>query len=785
LLLVAPAYAASLLDRAADTAPTADDMMYCVNDPAGTPTDKKCTVGNVAKGMTATNMISACTDAQVLGGTAAGTGVECQADVDTDTTCDAGTCSITNTGTAAVLAANGANCAAGEYALGVDAAGAVESCTDAGTEIATAIATKDECSEITNCVASAWDALTDMVLTDTYLYVGNGSNDPVGVALSGDATITNLGVIEITEADALESNGANCAAGNAPLGVDAAGAVESCYDVWTEAENTSAAYAPLDSPAFTTKMTLSYATVSELVATNASGELVSLAVATYPSLTELAYVKGLTGAIMTLLGDKAPLDSPTFTTAFTAAGLVTEDALAASLVFDDGDLLDFGTLVTGATEGIMLPAHATDCTTATAEGQVCWEEDAKILYVGDGAAAVAVGPGAAVETNSLEVVATSAASNEIFVGTGADAGAYIGITACAADEKIEYTDGAPNTFTCEAIGSLIDADVSDTLTASIIDLEAGTITNIATTEIMVGVGAGDASYVALSSEATMDNTGAVTLADSVTVDAWALGDSTATTINKVTITAPASAATLTVADGKTLTATNTVDLDSFTDEYICNYEATGTKLNCDYALDAAGLCAASSVCMGGHEHAGANLTDDVFLKLAGDVATAGTYDFGEASVILEIPNDGAVTDPAVAGQVAIDTTTDQFLYYGTAQRVLSYLTNHSATVEDIAAADDGVPMGSATYARTITKVGCRCIGTCTTKAEFSFSDSAANAFTLAATPTCATTGAITYQAVTNGGGLVAGEGMLFNVTNAVSPETDWYEICWEETIVAD
>lgn len=43
-------------------------------------------------------------------------------------------------------------------------------------------------------------------------------------------------------ATALASNGANCSVGNAPLGVDASGAVESCFDVWTEAENTAAAY---------------------------------------------------------------------------------------------------------------------------------------------------------------------------------------------------------------------------------------------------------------------------------------------------------------------------------------------------------------------------------------------------------------------------------------------------------------------------------------------------------------------------------------------------------------
>jgi len=43
-------------------------------------------------------------------------------------------------------------------------------------------------------------------------------------------------------ATALAANGGNCTAGNAPLGVDASGAVEGCFDAWTEAENTAAGY---------------------------------------------------------------------------------------------------------------------------------------------------------------------------------------------------------------------------------------------------------------------------------------------------------------------------------------------------------------------------------------------------------------------------------------------------------------------------------------------------------------------------------------------------------------
>lgn len=63
-----------------------------------------------------------------------------------------------------------------------------------------------------------------------------------------------------------------------------------------------------------TKLKSSSLTPSEIVLTDANKQLVSAAVATYPSLTELSYVKGVSSAIQTQLGDKAPTASPTFTT---------------------------------------------------------------------------------------------------------------------------------------------------------------------------------------------------------------------------------------------------------------------------------------------------------------------------------------------------------------------------------------------------------------------------------------------------------------------------------------
>lgn len=75
----------------------------------------------------------------------------------------------------------------------------------------------------------------------------------------------------------------------------------------------------------------------------------------------------------------------------------------------------------------------------------------------------------------------------------------------------------------------------------------------ATTELLVGGGSG-----ALPVWTTATGTGAPVRANTPTLITPVLGVATATSINKVTITAPATSATLTIADGKTLTADRTL-----------------------------------------------------------------------------------------------------------------------------------------------------------------------------------------------------------------------------------
>ena len=98
-------------------------------------------------------------------------------------------------------------------------------------------------------------------------------------------------------------------------------------------------------------------------------------------------------------------------------------------------------------------------------------------------------------------------------------------------------------------------------------------------------------------------------------------------------------------------------------------------------------------------------------------------------------------------------------------------------VENLAAADDNMPLGSMPVAVTVTAVWCHCYGTCSTPATIALEDDAGNAMT--GTATCDTGGGVATPAtITAGGALVAYEGLRFDTTNAVSPETDEYSLCF-------
>lgn len=114
---------------------------------------------------------------------------------------------------------------------------------------------------------------------------------------------------------------------------------------------------------------------------------------------------------------------------------------------------------------------------------------------------------------------------------------------------------------------------------------AGTLTNCTGLPISTGVsdlGNNVATFLETPSSANLaaavtDETGsgALVFADTPTLVTPVLGVASATSVNKVAITAPATSATLTIADGKTLTANNTLTFEG-TDASTVTFGAGGT-----------------------------------------------------------------------------------------------------------------------------------------------------------------------------------------------------------------
>jgi len=104
-------------------------------------------------------------------------------------------------------------------------------------------------------------------------------------------------------------------------------------------------------PTFATSVTGSYLTASEMLITGADKKIISAPVATYPSLAELAYVKGLTSAVQTQLNAKADVYSTTFVDGDLAAGVLTVThnlgtKLVSVTVFNNDDQICWPDLVT-------------------------------------------------------------------------------------------------------------------------------------------------------------------------------------------------------------------------------------------------------------------------------------------------------------------------------------------------------------------------------------------------------------------------------------------------------
>lgn len=152
-----------------------------------------------------------------------------------------------------------------------------------------------------------------------------------------------------------------------------------------------------------------------------------------------------------------------------------------------------------------------------------------------------------------------------------------------------------------------------------------------------------------------------------------------------------------------------------------------------------------------------------YMLNTGDTAT-GDYNFGVGTTSFEIPNSATVTDPNVAGEVAIDTTTDQFLYFGASQRILHYEHINCGALQsatNVTVAND-YPIFTAPANITIVGVSCQVTGT---SATIDFEDDADTNIEAAITCDVASPGTWD-EAIAGTATIVKGEAVEFDVTAA-------------------
>lgn len=187
------------------------------------------------------------------------------------------------------------------------------------------------------------------------------------------------------------------------------------------------------------------------------------------------------------------------------------------------------------------------------------------------------------------------------------------------------------------------------------------------------------------SAATTTGTGSVVLATSPTLITPVLGVASATTVNKVTLTAPASGSTLTIIDGKTLTVNNTITLAG-TDAQTYTFPTTSATIaRTDAANTFTGVQTMTSpnftTPVLGTPTSG-TLTNCTGLPIAGLVASTSTA-IGVGSIEL-----GAASDTTIArvsaGVISVEgvtvptiSSTSTFTNKRTTKRVIT--TTQSAT----------------------------------------------------------------------------------------------------------
>ena len=159
----------------------------------------------------------------------------------------------------------------------------------------------------------------------------------------------------------------------------------------------------------------------------------------------------------------------------------------------------------------------------------------------------------------------------------------------------------------------------------------------------------------------------------------------------------------------------------------------------------------------------------------------GAWDFGGATSV-EIPNGTGPTVDA-AGEIAIDTTSDQLVYYGGAKRVLPYKQYASFVIPAPAATDD-INLLKAPYGMTISAINCIVQGTTSVTGQLQeCSSTGGDCADLDSDITCDADGAADDGSLTDSA--IAANGWLRWKTTSVSGTPTFLTVTVTYSVVSD
>ena len=216
---------------------------------------------------------------------------------------------------------------------------------------------------------------------------------------------------------------------------------------------------------------------------------------------------------------------------------------------------------------------------------------------------------------------------------------------------------------------------------------------------------------------------------------------------------------------------------------VVTIEGVGVSMNSTSATHTAGtieLGAASDTTLS-RVSAGVVAVEGVNLVKSDGGTLTGTWDAGGATSF-EIPNGTGPTVDA-AGEIAIDTTSDQLVYYGGAKRVLPYKQYASFVIPAPAATDD-INLLKAPYGMTISAINCIVQGTTSVTGQLQeCSSTGGDCADLDSDITCDADGAADDGSLTDSA--IAANGWLRWKTTSVSGTPTFLTVTVTYSVVSD